>query len=95
MTDIIDYIDRPVIYADNADKACDILKSQCIVEYTTVRPAKDSIIFRKRFNVESCYVKNESKLIVPVTSEMVEMYDNDTLLDEIDRIGLDRKRFRI
>ena len=91
---LLDYINNPLRVEDSIDKAMESLDSMCIATYTTSTPQKDSIILKKRFGIETCFVK-ENTLVVPITSEMVNLNMNDTILDEIEKIGLDKNNFEI
>lgn len=91
---LLEFITNPLRVEDSIDKAMESLDSMCIATYTTSTPQKDSIIFKKRFGVETCFVE-ENTLVVPVTSEMVNLNMNDTILDEIEKIGLDKNKFEI
>lgn len=91
---LLDYINNPLRVEDSIDKAMESLDSMCIATYTTSTPQKDSIILKKRFGIETCFVE-ENTLVVPITSEMVNLNMNDTILDEIEKIGLDKNNFEI
>jgi hypothetical protein len=70
------------------------LNSQCIALYTTDTPQKDFIILKERFNVDIC-LAGENTLVIPVTTEIVNLNNDDVLLNEIEKIGLDKNKFEI
>ena len=91
--DILEYINTDIKTAPSIDKALEILDTMCSGYYHTETPVKDHKIIKERFGVDS--VLAEGALVFNVTSEMVSLVENDTLENELEKIGLDKKRFEI
>ena len=91
--DILDYINTNIRTASSIDEALQVLDTMCSGCYYTDTPVKDYKIIKERFGVDS--VLAEGALVFNVTSEMVSLVENDTLENELEKIGLDKKRFEI
>lgn len=92
--DIIGYINSPLKEVKSIDEAMEVLDSYCIALYKSETPHHDFIILKERFGIDACITENNT-IIIPVTKEMVNLNNEDLLLKEISKIGLDKNNFEI
>lgn len=92
--DIIRYINNPLKEVKSIDEAMEVLDSYCIALYKSEVPYHDFIILKERFGITAC-ISEGNTLVIPVTKEMVELNNEDLLLEEISKIGLDKNSFEI
>ena len=90
---LIDYINSTIRTADSIDEAMRMIDTMCSATYKTSTPTKDHKILKERFGVDSVLV--DDTLVFNVTSEMVDLVENDTIGNVIEQIGLDKNKFEI
>lgn len=91
--DIIDYINIKIRQASSIDEAMKILDTMCSGWYYSDSPTKDYKIIKERFDVDPILVNRT--LVFNATKEMVDLVNNDTLKEELEKIGLDKNKFEI
>ena len=91
--DIIDYINTNIKTASSIDEAIEMLNTMCSGLYYSDSPTRDYNILKERFGVDPVLV--DKTLVFNVTTEMVDLVNNDMLIEELETIGLDKNKFEI
>lgn len=91
--DIINYINTNIKTASSIDEAIEMLNTMCSAWYYSDSPTRDYNILKERFGVDPVLV--DKTLVFNVTTEMVDLVNNDMLIEELETIGLDKNKFEI